>query len=147
MAQIIDENSEIHAPEKSAPPYSTPAADGISTAVASARASPLPAKASPPAQLQDLTERARGYIEAASSANTRKAYAADWKHFSAWCRRSNLTPLPPHPQTVGLYMGLSQIFQVNPMLTMGGEISARKNAERADDSECHCRKVEAPVEG
>lgn len=24
--------------------------------------------------------------------------------FSAWCRRSGLAPLPPHPQTVGLYI-------------------------------------------
>ena len=60
--------------------------------------------ARPPAHLQDLTDRARGYVEAASSANTRKAYASDWKHFSAWCRRQNLSPLPPDPQVVGLYI-------------------------------------------
>ncbi len=54
-------------------------------------------------QLQDLTDRARSYVEAASSIKTRKAYASDWKHFSAWCRRSNLPP-PPHPQAVGLYI-------------------------------------------
>lgn len=57
-----------------------------------------------PGHLQQLTDRARGYVEAASSINTRKAYASDWKHFSAWCRRSSLSPLPPHPQTVGLYI-------------------------------------------
>ncbi|SMF55759.1 Site-specific recombinase XerD [Xaviernesmea oryzae] len=57
-----------------------------------------------PGHLQDLTDRARSYVEAASSANTRRAYASDWKHFSAWCRRSGLTPLPPHPQTIGLYI-------------------------------------------
>lgn len=57
-----------------------------------------------PSHLQDLTDRARGYVEAASSINTRKAYASDWKHFSAWCRRSNLSPLSPQPQTVGLYI-------------------------------------------
>jgi integrase len=56
------------------------------------------------AHLQDLTDRARTYVEAASSANTRKAYAADWKHFSAWCRRQNLSPLPANPQIVGLYI-------------------------------------------
>ena len=28
-----------------------------------------------PGHLQDLTDRARGYVEAASSVNTRKAYA------------------------------------------------------------------------
>lgn len=84
MAQIIDENSEIHAQERSAPPYSTPAADGISIAVAAASASPLLVNARLPAHLQDLTERARSYVEAASSANTRRAYAADWQHFAAW---------------------------------------------------------------
>ena len=99
MTQIIDENNDFHAPESPAPPHSTPAADGISTAVA-ATSTPPPL----PAQLQDLTERARGYVEAASSANTRKAYASDWKHFAAWCRRQNLSPLPPDPQVVGLYI-------------------------------------------
>lgn len=57
-----------------------------------------------PAHLQDLTERAHGYVEAASSANTRKAYASDWKHFPPGCRRQNLSPLPPDPQVVGLYI-------------------------------------------
>lgn len=67
--------------------------------------SPAPqAEPALPEHLRNLTDRARGYVEAASSPNTRKAYASDWKHFSAWCRRSGLTPLPPHPQTVGLYI-------------------------------------------
>lgn len=66
--------------------------------------SPAPTGSSLPRHLQDLTDRARGYIEAASSINTRKAYASDWKHFSAWCRRSNLSPLLPHPQSIGLYI-------------------------------------------
>ncbi|NPD14694.1 tyrosine-type recombinase/integrase [Xinfangfangia sp. D13-10-4-6] len=57
----------------------------------------------PPA-LRDLAERARGYAEAASSANTRKAYAADWRHFSAWCRREELDPILPDPRIVGLYI-------------------------------------------
>ncbi|EHK53283.1 phage integrase, partial [Mesorhizobium alhagi CCNWXJ12-2] len=57
-----------------------------------------------PAHLETLANRARDYVEAASSANTRRAYAADWKHFCAWCRRQNLDPLPPDPQTVGLYI-------------------------------------------
>lgn len=35
-----------------------------------------------PAHLERLTERARDYVEAASSANTRRAYASDWAHFS-----------------------------------------------------------------
>jgi len=57
-----------------------------------------------PAHLETLADHARKYVEAASSANTRRAYAADWKHFSAWARRQNLEVLPPDPQTVGLYI-------------------------------------------
>lgn len=56
------------------------------------------------AHLDALAGRAREYVEAASSANTRRAYASDWKHFCAWCRRQNLEVFPPNPQTVGLYI-------------------------------------------
>ena len=65
--------------------------------------SPAPPGHQPPA-LRDLVEQARGYAAAASSANTRKAYAADWKHFAGWCRREGLDALTPDPQTVGLYI-------------------------------------------
>ncbi|MER8501590.1 site-specific integrase [Mesorhizobium sp. M1142] len=67
---------------------------------------PLPAIAnsSLPAQLEALAGRARDYIEAASSANTRRAYAADWKHFSSWCRRQGIEMFPPDPEVVGLYI-------------------------------------------
>lgn len=65
---------------------------------------PSEAVAGLPAHLEQLAARARGYVEAASSSNTRRAYAADWKHFSAWCRRQNVSPLPPNPQVVGLYI-------------------------------------------
>ncbi|MFF0952903.1 site-specific integrase [Rhizobium leguminosarum] len=102
MAQII----EIHVEESSAPSLSTASGGDVSAPEVS-HDSPLPSPAGQdqtPAHLASLADRARGYVEAASSANTRKAYAADWKHFSAWCRRSNLAPLPPHPQTVGLYI-------------------------------------------
>ena len=57
-----------------------------------------------PGHLEALAERARGYVEAASSANTRRAYASDWKHFSSWCRRQGLAVMPPSAQTVGLYV-------------------------------------------
>lgn len=57
----------------------------------------------PPA-LRDLAERARGYAEAASSQNTRRAYAADWRHFAAWCRREGLDAQTPDPQVAGLYI-------------------------------------------
>jgi len=51
-----------------------------------------------------LAEKARDYAKASSAANTRRAYAADWRHYNAWCRRENLTALPPEPQVIGLYI-------------------------------------------
>lgn len=113
MAQISEQNSKNHVEEHAAPSESTAAGDDVfhvqSPAgipmLSAGLPSPLPeASAGVPAHLQQLAERARGYVEAASSVNTRKAYAADWKHFSAWCRRQNLSPLPPDPHAVGLYI-------------------------------------------
>ena len=57
-----------------------------------------------PGHLEHLADRARSYIEAASSTNTRRAYASDWKHFASWCRRQGVETLPADPQTVGLYI-------------------------------------------
>ncbi len=69
---------------------------------------PLPAPAAADRRLaghlENLADKARAYVEAASSANTRRAYAADWKHFSSWCRRQGFSPMPPSAQTVGLYI-------------------------------------------
>src|SRR5271163_915779 len=60
--------------------------------------------ANAPAHLVTLAETARDYAEASSSANTRKAYASDWRHYSAWTRRHAFPALPPDPQILGLYI-------------------------------------------
>jgi hypothetical protein len=39
---------------------------------------------------------------------TPAAYASDWKHFAAWCRRQNLAALPPDPEVVGPDVGRDQ---------------------------------------
>ncbi|WP_394713671.1 site-specific integrase [uncultured Roseibium sp.] len=65
---------------------------------------PAVSNAPHPTHLDALAGRARDYAEAASSANTRRAYAADWKHFAGWCRRQGIEMLPPDPQVVGLYI-------------------------------------------
>lgn len=87
---------------------SSPATGSEPLAAASSDASvpsPLPApETGLPAHLERLADRARDYVDAASSANTRRAYTSDWKHFSGWCRRQGLEVLPPSPQTVGLYI-------------------------------------------
>ncbi|MCK5747882.1 MAG: site-specific integrase [Oricola sp.] len=65
---------------------------------------PVASHARLPTGLDALADRARDYVEAASSANTRRAYASDWKHFASWCRRQGVEILPPDPQVVGLYI-------------------------------------------
>ena len=106
MAHIVEQNTENDAQECSALPDSTGVSGDVSAAgVSAGLPSSLEATGGGvPAHLKDLTDRARTYVEAASSANTRRAYASDWKHFSAWCRRQNLSPLPPDPEVVGLYI-------------------------------------------
>jgi len=106
MAHISDQSPENHAQERAAPSDGPAAsADGAKAQASAGLPSPLTeATSGLPSHLQELTERARGYVEAASSANTRRAYASDWKHFTAWCRRQNFAPLPPDPHVVGLYI-------------------------------------------
>jgi hypothetical protein len=57
--------------------------------------------------LERLAETARTYARGAKAAATQRAYAADWRHYTAWCRRKDLEPLPPDPQVVGLYLAAS----------------------------------------
>ncbi len=58
-----------------------------------------------PARLEALVETATAYAKAASSENTRDAYAKEWRHFTSWCRRDGFDPLPPSSQVIGLYIG------------------------------------------
>lgn len=48
--------------------------------------------------------RAHGIPEEPASSHTRRAYASDWKHFAAWCRREAAPPLPADPQLVARYI-------------------------------------------
>nr|ACF28473.1 phage integrase [Azospirillum baldaniorum] len=56
------------------------------------------------AHLEDLADTARAYARNAKAANTQRAYAADWRHYTAWCMRRGVVPLPPNPQAIGLYL-------------------------------------------
>lgn len=132
MAQIIEQNPENDAQDSSEPSDSTAVSGDVSAAGMSAGLpSPLPEiNAGVPTHLKDLTDRARGYVEAASSANTRRAYASDWKHFSAWCRRQNLAPLPPDPEVVGLYITACASGSAIGTATRGGKPNSVSTIER-----------------
>jgi integrase len=60
-----------------------------------------------PVHLERLVETARDRARGAKAAATQRAYAADWRHYTAWCRRKELEPHPPDPQVVGLYLAAS----------------------------------------
>jgi len=62
-----------------------------------------------PAQLANglvsLVETAQGYARAATSENTARAYAADWRDYLGWRARQGLEAHPlADPETVGLYL-------------------------------------------
>ncbi len=57
-----------------------------------------------PSILDGEVSRARAYIEAARAGATRRAYAADWATFTAWCAARELSPLPATPATVAVFV-------------------------------------------
>ncbi|GLX02958.1 tyrosine-type recombinase/integrase [Microtetraspora sp. NBRC 16547] len=51
-----------------------------------------------------LSEAARAAIEAGVPESTRRAYASDWKSFTAWCSTAGRTPFPATAQTLTEYV-------------------------------------------
>ena len=79
--------------------------------------------------LTTAAARAEGYFKATQAANTRRAYASDWKHFSAWCRAAGQGSLPAAPETVVLY--LSTLAETAKVSTLTRRISAISQAHQA----------------
>lgn len=55
-------------------------------------------------ELVDPMASVRAYLEAEKSDNTRRAYASDWAHFTSWCQRVDVQPLPAAPIDVARYL-------------------------------------------
>ncbi len=55
-------------------------------------------------ELVDPLASVRAYLAAEKSANTLKAYASDWTHFSEWCGLVSEIPLPASPLVVARYL-------------------------------------------
>lgn len=54
--------------------------------------------------LDSPAAKARVYIEASRSANTKRAYSSDLKAFCKWCEQRGLSCLPAAPETVWSYL-------------------------------------------
>lgn len=123
MTRNLDESAENDPQQGSARPQSSAAPVGFSSTInggvepsqtndssvdiGEGGVTPSPnqqLEAAVPWHLKDLADLARDYVEAASSANTRRAYDSDWRHFSSWCRRQGLQYEEPDPPTIGLYI-------------------------------------------
>jgi site-specific recombinase XerD len=64
-------------------------------------------------QIQSWIGQAQELLNYQKAANTQRAYESDWRHFTAWCEQTALTPLPADPATVVLYIAaLSQTHKV-----------------------------------
>lgn len=64
----------------------------------------LPAHVAGAGSLDRLAGTARDYARSSTAGSTNRAYAADWRHFTRWCRLKGVDPLPPAPEMIGLYL-------------------------------------------
>ncbi|WP_121614457.1 site-specific integrase [Mesobacillus foraminis] len=71
---------------------------------------------------EEKFERLNSYIQNAKSKNTQKSYAADWKHFTEWCKVNNRNPLPASAGTLCLY--LSDLAETHKYSTLRRRISS-----------------------
>ncbi len=60
---------------------------------------PSPAK---PAEI--ALAAALAYAQGADAPETRRAYATDWRDFTAWCAKTGLDPLPAAPETIAAFL-------------------------------------------
>ena len=108
MARSLINNGTKSVPEAEISPsarHDAPNGDERGERASSDRESiALPAHVAGSGTLDRLVDTARDYAKAATSENTLKAYAKDWKHFARWCRLKGTEPLPPSPEMIGLYL-------------------------------------------
>ncbi len=57
-----------------------------------------------PALAHAEVESAKAYAAASRAAGTRRAYAADWRSFLAWCAARGAVPLPADPRVVAVFL-------------------------------------------
>jgi len=66
---------------------------------------------------------ARRYADASRAASTQRAYASDWRRFSAWCLARGLETLPADPRVVAVFLSAEAEAGSAP-LTVGRRLAA-----------------------
>jgi hypothetical protein len=86
------------------------------------------------ARLDEISEDARTFLDAARSTNTHRAYHSDWHHFTNWCLDHNLLALPAAGFTLALYLGSRQYLRTTPAKA-GGQCIAQRGIRPAGISQ------------
>ncbi len=74
----------------------------------------------------------------ADAPNTQRAYLADWKHFIAWCKKRNKSPLPVDPDSLAQYVRFcGEKLQLN-MSTVRRRLSAITEAHKRNSYPSPC---------
>ena len=81
------------------------------------------AGAGPPALALAEVEAAKAYAAASRAPGTRRAYAADWRGFLAWCGERGATPLPADPRLVAVFLAVEAARGCAPA-TVGRRLAA-----------------------
>lgn len=74
----------------------------------------IPVSPDLPANLADEIRRANKFLLAEIAPATRRAYASDFRAFSCWCRKKQLTNLPATSETLALFISAEAAEGVKP---------------------------------
>ena len=72
---------------------------------------------------EEEVDAARRYADASRAASTQRAYASDWRRFSAWCAARALATLPADPRVVAVFLAAEAAAGSAP-LTIGRRLAA-----------------------
>lgn len=91
--------------------------------LASSTITRLPGSGSDPVFEVEEIATARRYADASRAASTQRAYASDWRRFSAWCFARQLETLPADPRVVAVFLAAEAELGAAP-LTIGRRLAA-----------------------
>lgn len=85
------------------------------------------------ADLSPAINAARDFAQASRSEATRRAYRADWSHFTAWCDDHGVASLPAFPGTIAAY--LADLASDHKVATLQRRLAAINAAHRLASTE------------
>jgi site-specific recombinase XerD len=88
---------------------------------------------------RDLVGEARGYLDAAKSDATKRAYESDWAHFEQWAKDHQAQALPASVETVAEY--ITDLAAVAKVSTLERRIAAITHFHKTSGAESPARST------